>query len=546
MKRIFLIGVILGTYHIHAQKLDIATQLGVVPRPKSVRLADGAFGLDRGTLLFYGTGGKEAAQYLSGFLKAPTGYRLRTRPLKRMDVRGIILRVDGELGTKGGEGYSLCSDQNQIEIIGKTRAGLFYGIQTLLQLLPPGIYSPKANRGMRWEVPAVKIMDEPYFQRFRGLHVDVSRHFRTKEEMFQIIDYLAMHKMNTLHVHLTDDEGWRMEIKAYPGLTKIGAVGERGSEGQGEALFFTQKDLREIITYAKTRYVKVFPEIDMPGHMKGAIRAYPHLKSTRDTREPARVIRDDEEGLDFCRDVLREVKDVFGDVPIHIGFDEINYGSENPIYTDEEITSFGKALTAYVKERLGVTPIVWDDAFEKGLHDRGTLVHWWRPGKMHWWSHLEMTMDQKLQKLDQPYIMSPANWTYFDMKNAEGCPGVDWAGIVSVDKVYKWDPIRDLVGTDSTKAHLAQGIIGCTWSELIPDFETFQERTFPRLAALSEKAWGQPIGNDPQKPDWPTWRDRVLVGKQLPRYDSLGINYWSKNRPGDLLNVQNGKLDNRW
>ena len=545
MKNILLLWVFVGIYNIHAQQSDIATELGIVPCPKFVTLGDGNYQITENTVLFYDIQSKSAAEYLSGFLKLSTRYSPGLKQLGEISkAQGIILRVDEQLETKREEGYSLSSDQNQIEVIGKTQSGLFYGIQTLLQLLPPEVFAPIAKTGIKWEVPAVKIKDEPYFQRFRGLHIDVSRHFRSKKEMFQIVDYLAMHKMNTLHLHLTDDAGWRMEIKAYPKLTKIGAVGEHKREGKGEALFFTQKDLKEIIAYAKTRYIKVFPEIDMPGHMMGAIRAYPYLKSSRDTREPARVIRNDEEGLDFCRNVLKEVKDVFGDVPIHIGFDEINYGSEKNIYTDEEITVFGKTLTEYVKEELGVTPIVWDDAFEKGLNDKETLVHWWRPGKMHWWSHLELTIDQKLQKLDQPYILSPANWTYFDMKNAEGYPGVEWAGIVSVDKIYNWDPLRDLVDADSTKRHLAQGIIGCTWSEIIPDFKTFQERTFPRLAALSEKAWGQPTGDNPQKPNWQTWRDKVLIGKQLPRYDAMGINYWSKNKPEDLLNVQNGKLEN--
>ncbi len=527
------------------QVLDISTKLGIVPRPKSVQAIDdgGVFELKESSVLYYDKRGKEVAQYLSNFLKRSTSYVLQTKMLKKREVKDIILRVDENINTKELEGYSFVSNQNGIEIIGKTEAGLFYGVQTLLQLLPPDVYASEVNTNKKWEIPAIKILDEPQFNRFRGLHVDISRHFRTKEEMFHIIDYLAMHKMNTLHIHLTDDAGWRMEIKAYPKLTEIGAVGQHGSEGEGEALFFTQKDLKEIIAYAKRSYIKVFPEIDMPGHMMGAVRAYPHLKSPRDLREPARVIRRDKEGLEFCRNVLKEVRTVFGEVPIHIGFDEINLGSKEPIYTDKEITDFAKILTTYVKDELGVTPIVWDDAFEKGLHDKETLVHWWRPGKMHWWSHLEMTIDEKLQKLNQPYILSPANWTYFDMKNAEGYSGQAWAGIVSVDMIYNWEPFRDLVDTDPMKYHLAQGIIGCTWSEVIHDFKTFQERTFPRIAALTEKAWGQTIETSPDKPNWKTWRDEVLIKKQLPRYKAMGVYYWSKDKPDDLINIKSGRLN---
>ncbi|MEC3908487.1 beta-N-acetylhexosaminidase [Tamlana sp. 2201CG12-4] len=544
IKSTFLVWVIIGMLALHAQASDIATRLGIVPRPKSVQvIGEETYQLKDNTKLFYDAEGKAVAQYLSDFLKAPLGYTLESEKLKKVKAKGIILRVDKELETKEVEGYSLTSNKDRIEIIGKSPAGLFYGVQTLLQLLPGEVYASKIKADVEWEIPSVQILDEPLFTRFRGLHVDVSRHFRTKEEMLQVVDYLAMHKMNTLHIHLTDDAGWRIEIKAYPKLTEIGAIGQHGSEGEGEPLFFTQKDLKEIIAYAKSRYIKVFPEIDMPGHMMATIKAYPHLKSPKDLREPAKVIRGDEKGLEFCRNVLKEVRDVFGEVPIHIGFDEINLGSKDPIYTDEKITAFAQALTTYVKEKLGVTPIVWDDAFEKGLQDKETLVHWWRPGKMHWWSHLEMTIDQKVQKLDQPYILSPANWTYFDMKNAEGYPGQGWAGVVSVDKIYNWEPFRDLVDADPTKRHLAQGIIGCTWSEIIYDFKGFQERTFPRIAALTEKAWGQSIENDPKKPDWQTWRDEVLIKKQLPRYEAMQIYYWSKDKPEDLVKVKAGKLD---
>ena len=543
MKNILVLLITMAILPVSAQTVDVATKLGIVPRPKSVQLIkDKGYALSQGTVIFHDIQSAEVAQYLSRFLKTPTGYALKAKPLKETNVQGILLRVDDQLAIQATEGYAFTSNKDQIEIVGKSPSGLFYGVQTLLQLLPTEVYAQAVKTNVKWQVPTVNILDEPLFKRFRGLHVDVSRHFRTKEEMFQIVDYLAMHKMNTLHIHLTDDAGWRMEIKAYPKLTGIGAVGEHGSEGKGEALFFTQKDLKEIIAYAKSRHITVFPEIDMPGHMMGAVRAYPYLKSPKDVREPARVIKGDKEGLEFCRNVLKEVRDVFGEVPIHIGFDEINLGSKEPIYTDEEITAFGQTLTTYVKEELGVTPIVWDDAFEKGLHDKETLVHWWRPGKLHWWSHIEMTMDQKLQKLNQPYILSPANWTYFDMKNAEGYKGQGWAGIVSVDKVYNWEPFRDLVDADATKRHLAQGIIGCTWSEVIPDFKTFQERTFPRIAALAEKAWAQAIETNPQKPGWETWRDNVLIKKQLARYNAMGVYYWSKDKPEDLLKVKDGKL----
>ena len=545
IKHVILSFLFIGLQQLNSQELDANTELGIIPRPKSLQILDaGAYKLTKNTVLHVDNQGMLEAQYLSDFLKGSTNFSLKIKRLKRKQTKGIVLRVDEQLETEGLEGYLLNSNAERVEIIGKSQAGLFYGIQTLLQLLPVEVFSSEAQNNVTWQVPAVTIQDEPLFHRFRGLHVDISRHFRTQEEMFRIVDYLAMHKLNTLHLHLTDDAGWRMEIKAYPKLTEIGSIGEYKNEGKGAALFFTQEELKTIIEYANAQHVKIFPEIDMPGHMMGAVRSYPHLKHSKELREPARVIRGDDEGLNFCRNVLKEVREVFGEVPIHIGFDEINFGAEAPIYTDEEITTFARKLTTYIKEELGVTPIVWDDAFEKGLHDKETLVHWWRPGTMHWWSHFEMTIDQRLQELDQPYILSPANRMYFDMKNAEGYEGHHWAGIVSVDMVYNWEPFRDLVDADDiTKRHLAQGIIGCTWSEFIPDFKTFQERAFPRTAALAEKAWGQPLETDSQKPDWPTWRDSVLRRKQLLRYDAMGIYYWSKDKPEDLLKIKEGILE---
>ncbi len=526
----------------HAQSNDFATELGIVPRPKSIKkLQKTSYILNSNSTVYYDESSKPVAEYVASFLKKSTGFSLQLKEAE-VESKGISLRVDASLNLPD-EGYLLKSNQDYINIKAKTPAGLFYGVQTLLQLLPVEVYSKKVQPQIHWKVPAVEINDEPYFKQFRGLHVDISRHFRTKAEMFTIIDYIAMHKMNTLHIHLTDDAGWRMEIKAFPKLTEIGAIGQHKTEGEGEALFFSQEELKDIIAYANSQYIEVIPEIDMPGHMMGALRAYPHLQSVNDLRKPAKVIRNDKIGLDFCKQTLKEVHAVFGDVPIHIGFDEINLGSKKPIYTDEEVTAFAKELTTYVKEGLGVTPIVWDDAFEKGLEDKNTLVHWWRPGKMHWWSHLSLTIDQKLQKLNQPYILSPANWTYFDMKNAEGYDGQAWAGIISVDMIYNWEPLVDLVDADSSKRHLAKGIIACTWSEVIPDFSTFQERTFPRLTALAEKAWTQPADIDQNKPSWKTWRDDVLIKKQLKRYDAMHINYWSKDKPENLLKVKQGKVE---
>ncbi|BDD10132.1 hypothetical protein FUAX_25640 [Fulvitalea axinellae] len=521
-----------------ASAQDSNNNYGIVPRPKSITSQAGSspFRINSETkIIFNGKEAKQIANYLSEKLAQATGYGTRAEKGKRAKKNTIRLAVDNS-GKGKAEAYRLESSANGVSITGNSSTGLFYGVQTLLQLLPPEIYSDKKQQA-QWTVPAVKIEDEPFFEKIRGLHVDISRHFRNKEEMFKTIDYVAYHKLNTLHIHLTDDQGWRIEIKAFPKLTEIGAIGDHSTPGKGKKQFYTQKEMREIIAYAKARHIDIIPEIDMPGHMQATIRAYPELKSPTDKREPAKVIRIDEKGEEFCKKVLDEINDLFTPEYIHIGFDEINFGSKKKIYGNEEITAFAGKLAEYVKTDLKATPIVWDDAFEKGWHDKQTLVHWWRYGKVHWWKDLPLTIDQKVQKLDQPYLLSPANKTYFDMRNAKGEAGAGWAGIASIDKLYVWEPLLDLTDADPSKNHLAQGVIACTWSEQIKTWDDFQDRTFPRLAALSEKGWAQPKNIDLNKPNWKTWRDEVLIKKQLKRYQFMGIKYWSHNSPEKLLKL---------
>ncbi|TKG91484.1 hypothetical protein EYV94_20875 [Puteibacter caeruleilacunae] len=543
-KRIFiLLSCFLFTAVSFAQS-DVATELGIVPRPKNIsRLAGNDFKIDSQTSIYHDKASSSVAEYLQSTLQTSTSFSISTKKSKASTSgKGIYLSIDPSLNLKA-EGYKLKVTDNEISITGKSTSGVFYGVQTLLQLLPTQIYSPEILYGLTWNVPAVDITDEPYFEEFRGLHVDLSRHFFSKETLLQLIDMIAIHKLNIFHLHLTDDDGWRMEIKAYPKLTEIGAIGNRSNPtGKGPRSFFTQKDLKEIIAYAKSRYITVLPEIDMPGHMKAAIRAYPELKCPAEPRKTPKVINNNEYALNFCKQVLKEVRDVFGEVPIHVGFDEVNLGLKTPIYNDEEITAIAREITTYIKDKLKTTPIVWDDAFEKGLEDKDVLVQWWRPGKKAWWKHLEMTMDQKLQKYDQPFILSPGNYTYLDMTNADGFDGARWAGIVSVDKIYNWEPMLDLVDADVSKRHLAKGVITCTWSEKIPDVITLQSRIFPRLAAFAEKGWSQPADVDTAKPSWEVWRDKVLMAKQLNRYKALQINYWGRNQPSVIKNVKNGKF----
>ncbi|QZT38868.1 beta-N-acetylhexosaminidase [Halosquirtibacter xylanolyticus] len=512
-------------------------ELGVVPQPKHIELthASKSFVLDQKTVVSYGDGLSNIASYLGDRLSQSTGYSVR-QEAKTSRV-GIRLEVNRSLSDNDGA-YTLVSSKKRVTIIGATPKGVFWGVQTLLQLLPPEVYSKSVVNNVDWKIPSVKIEDAPSFERFRGVHIDISRHFRTKKEILQTLDMMAMHKMNVLHLHFSDDDGWRIESKVYPKLTAVGSQGDRSSKGKGDFHFLTQEDVKEIIAYANARYIEVLPEIDMPGHMHAVVRSYPDLASDKDPRKKKKVIRIDEKGATFCRNILKEMVDLFNQPSeFHLGFDEVNLGAK--IYTDEEINAFASQMAKYVKDELNTTPILWDDAFEKGIHNPDYLIQWWRFGLIAWWKTLEMPMDQKLLKLDQPFILSPGNYTYFDMSNTPKDPGARWGGAISVAQIYAWEPLLDLTNYDPSKRSLVKGIICAVWSEKIRNMDTFEERVYPRLAVMSEKCWATD-GNTNDKLSWEDYRDHVL-SKQLKRYDVIGVNYWSKGAPDKLKQLKSAK-----
>lgn len=508
-------------------------KLGLVPQPKKVTITDTAkhFNLLEGTVIYYEKELKNIAVFLKERIKVSTGFNL-TIKAKDNNVGGIVLSLNNL--NANDDAYTLVSNDDGVVITGINPKGVFWGVQTLLQLLPPEIYAKSVIKNIEWRLPYVEIEDEPLFTRFRGMHIDISRHFRTKEELMETIDMLAMHKMNTLHLHFSDDEGWRIESKIYPKLHEVGSIGDKSSLGMGKSYYLSQDDVKEIIAYANAQYINVFPEIDMPGHMHAVIRSYPELASSKDDRKEKKVIRIDEKGQIFCKNILREINALFKPTEIHLGFDEINFGAD--IYTNEEITGFAETMAEFTKKELGVTPILWDDVFEKGLNNPQYLAHWWRYGKIHWWKNIEMPMEAKFQKNNQPYILSPGNYTYLDMSNIPGSPGAAWAGTISVAQIYAWDPFLDLTNYNSTKRHLAQGIICATWSEGIKTMEIFEERVYPRLATISEKCWSQPR-DQVAKLSWEDYRDNILQ-KQLRRYDILGVNYWSKDNLETLKSIK--------
>jgi hexosaminidase len=508
---------------------------GIIPMPLSIEQTDAKpFEITADTTIVYqGEESKGCAEYLQSRIAAATGLRLAVQESDALNA--IILKVGPEIVEFAEkDAYTFESNQKKITITGKSPSGLFYGVQTLFQLLPPGIYSDTPQKDMKLTLAALTIKDKPAMGKLRGLHVDIARHFRTKQELFKIIDSMIMHKLNTLHLHLTDSEGWRVEIKAYPKLTNVGAIGNTSNRNV-PANFLTQEEIREICTYAKSRFVSIIPEIDMPGHIGSAIKAYPELKSATELRDPGQVMRIDEKGLEFCKNVLREVDSLFGANYIHIGCDEVNMFVDKPIYTDAELLDFVRTMTSFIKDDLKRTPIIWDDPFEKGFHDNETVVQWWRYGKSAWWAPKDRAIDEGLNCEKQPFIMSPAYWTYFDMPNVRPNEGdAGWAQPISPAELYNWDPFGDMLGVTEATRELALGAIACTWSESIVTMQDFGDRTFPRLASYAERTWRGGKSEAPAVLSWEQYRDQVLIPYQLDRYDALGVWYWSKDNP-DLL-----------
>ena len=529
----------LGIGSIFAADRAPENGFGIVPMPYEVKAnAGNPFVITKETVIIgRAAETKNCAAYLQQRLRKSCGLTLRRRG--STDGTAIVLSVSDEaVAFSENDAYRLESSADEITFSAKTERGLFYGVQSLLQLLPPAVYGDTVQVGLDLKVPAVSINDKPSMDRIRGLHVDISRHFRTKEELLKIIDSMAMHKLNTLHIHLTDDDAWRIEIKAYPKLTTVGAIGCR-SNPEAPAQFLTQEDAREICAYANSRYISIVPEVDMPGHMGAAIRAYPELKNPKELRTPGHVIRGDAAGLEFCKNVLAEVNNLFDPEYIHFGVDEVNYKVKSEIYSAKEIVDFATEISSFIKKDLKKTPIVWDDAFMHGYHDKDAVVHWWRYGKKYWWKRLKNTVDEEVNLRQQPFILSPAYWTYFDMKNSGKRGG--WAKPISPAQLYNWDPYGDMLGVTADTPKLVVGAIACTWSESIRTMKDFGVRTYPRLASFSERIWRGGKLEAPSILSWPDYRDQVLIPFQLKRYDALGVNYWSKDHPELLLNLPDAR-----
>lgn len=482
-----------------------AQELSVIPRPVSMSNGDGqSFKLDKATSIIVTKETEKSGKLLAEYLRPATGYPLRVRK-GSASVNTITLALTPENSALGTEGYRLTVNQQGIRISARTEAGLFYGIQTVRQLLPTAILTMTPQAGVEWQVPSTEIEDYPRFG-WRGAMMDASRHFMPKDAVLRFIDQLALHKMNTFHWHLTDDQGWRIEIKRYPKLTSIGSMrkesrvgherDKKGFDGTPHGGFYTQKDIREVVAYAQARFINIVPEIEMPGHAQAAIAAYPELGNLQTKLEVGtvwgiypNVFNVQESTLEFLQDVLTEVLELFPGKFIHVGGDEVKKEQwkaseaaqarmkELNLKDEHELQSYviqrmDKFLTARGRRLVG-----WDEILEGGLAPGATVMSW-RGTKG----------GIAAAQAGHDVVMAPNTYTYLDYYQSKD-PGepLSIGGFLPLEKVYEFEPAPSELSEDEKKRVL--GGQGQLWTEYIQTPSQFEYMAFPRLLAVAESVW---------------------------------------------------------
>jgi hexosaminidase len=516
------------------------TTLSVVPRPVRMTRGTASFTLTPGTVIVADRATREIGHQLAGWIFPASGYRLAVTGVAGNAPRTISLRLDPALTQLGDEGYRLSVTRTRITIRAFRPAGAFYAVQSLRQLLPAEVFREAPVEGVQWTVPSVEIEDIPRFQ-WRGAHLDVSRSFMPKEFVRKFVDLLALHKMNRFHWHLTDDQGWRIEIKKYPRLTAVGAWRRETLIGIQHAYadttqwqydrrphggFYTQDDIREIVAYAQARFVTIVPEIEMPGHAQAAIAAYPELGNTGQQLEVLRrwgvnpnIFNPEDATIRFLQDVLTEVMALFPGRYIHIGGDEAvkDQWQASPraqarirelgLNDEHELQSwFIRQMDAFLTAR-GRSLVGWDEILEGGLAPNATVMSW-----------RGMEGGIAAAQAGHDVVMTPTSHTYFDYYQSRDTAGEPPAigGFLPLDSVYAFEPVPATF-TPAQAAHVL-GTQGQTWTEYIRNPKNVEYMAFPRLVALAEVAW-----TPRELRNFADFLTRL--GSHFARLDILDVNY---------------------
>lgn len=523
---------LLSSATLHAQAF-------ITPEPVEMRLSGskGSFMLKAGTPISISSASLQpSVEFLQSYLRQYAGFALN--PAKQSNT-GIILKLESGRTEPAGA-YRLSIQENKILLSASSPEGIFYGIQSLIQLLPGGAATSL-------QVPQLEVYDYPRFG-YRGMHLDVARHFFPIAFVKQYIDYLALYKFNTFHWHLTEDQGWRIEIKKYPRLTEIGGwrngtiIGRypgKGNDGIRYGGFYTQEEIKEVVRYAADRYITIIPEIDIPGHSSAAIAAYPQLSCfpNEDTKIPAGaawngatagkqvqqtwgvfedVLCPSEYTFQFLQDVFDEVMALFPSSYIHIGGDECPKESwkrsafcqqlmkEKKLKDEHELQSyFIQRIEKYINSK-GRKIIGWDEILEGGLAPNATVMSW--TGEK---GGIEAA------RQNHTVVMTPGNFCYFDHAQSKPEDSVTIGGFTPLDEVYGYEPIPAELSADKHKYIL--GAQGNVWTEYMANVEKVQYMVFPRIVALSEVLW-----SPKQKRSWTSFEKKIPG--QFEKFQLWGIN----------------------
>ena len=476
------------------------TQTAFIPKPVNVSATGDAFRIKAGTTIYVQNNSddlRQVAEYFSKALEKTGAPALAIKTSDKAPSKGIYLTTNNAENMVA-EGYEAQISHKQITLKGADAAGCFFGVQTLLQTLPV-----KASPDQELFIPTGTITDYPEFG-YRGAMLDVARHFFNVEEVKQYIDFLAMFKMNRLHLHLSDDQGWRIEIKSWPKLTEIGAKTEVGGTPGG---FYTQEQYVELVQYAMDRHITIIPEIDMPGHTNAALSAYPELNCDGVARKPytgtkvgfSTLCTQKEITYQFIDDVVREISAITPGPYFHIGGDE-SHSTPLKDYIPF-INRVQDIVSQYGKKIIG-----WDEIANAKLVDN-TTVQFWADKK-----NTTMGIEKGAQ-----VIMSPAARAYLDMQyDSTTHLGLHWAGYIEVDHGYNWDP-ASLVESISKENII--GIEAPLWSETVTNIDEVEYMVFPRLPGYAEIGW--------TAPDQRSWNEyKTRLAKYGKRFDALGIDFY--------------------
>lgn len=491
---------------INFPKTDLA-KAPLIPKPIKTIPTGSAFGLDAGTAIYTSTTDPEfekVGRFLSDNIKSKTGLDVAVNASNGEKLERLIyINQSDSVDLESPEAYQLYIKNDSILLNAKTAAGAFRGVQTLRQLIPEKSNDTLTDRPM-WVIPSGKIMDAPKFG-YRSSMLDVARHFFTVEEVKKYIDALAYYKFNTLHLHLTDDQGWRIEIKSWPKLTEVGGASEVGG---GEGGFYTQEQYKDLVAYAADRHITIVPEIDMPGHTNAASLSYPFLHYAG--AETPRVRTDMKVGYSsfdakkdtvysFLDDVIGEIASMSPGPYFHIGGDESHVTKKDDYILFVEKVE--KIVQKHNKRMIG-----WDEIAQADIAPSSVVQLW---------NNAENALNAA--ENGSKIIISPAKKAYLDMKyDSISEYGLKWAGYIPVDVGYKWNPETYAEGLG--KGNIL-GIEAPLWSETISNGTELEYLAFPRIIGYAELGW-----SPKEHLNWEDYKERLAA--QVPYLEAMQINYY--------------------